>query len=84
MEHMGRPDIVFWLKPDEHFKDNEFSLKWVIFVESVNVRKYSWMAAEVVWTPSNINSITAIDADDIMVKDSLDWLFLPVDLEKKM
>lgn len=45
MEHMGRSDVVFWLKFAEHFKVNKMSRKRVKLVESTDVIKYNWMVA---------------------------------------
>lgn len=45
MEHMGRSNVVFWLKLAEHFKVRKMSCKRVKLVESADAIKYNSMVA---------------------------------------
>lgn len=53
-------------------------------VESINVVKYTWVDGKVVGTPFVMNIKAAIGIDDITVGEPLDWLVLPMGLEKKI
>lgn len=70
MEHKGRTNVVFFLKPDKHFRIDELFLRGVTLVESDDARKCDWVAVEVVGTPSIINNKADIDGPIIMVSDS--------------
>lgn len=48
----GRPDVVSWIKPGEHFKVDELSQWCVTLLESPDAVKYGWVVAYVMGTPS--------------------------------
>lgn len=60
-----------------HFKDDEISLKGATLVELADAIKYSWVDAEMVGTPSILNTTMAIDMDDIVVIDPLNFRSFP-------
>lgn len=78
MEHRGRPDVFSWLKPNEHSKVDELSLKGVTLVELAYVSKYRWVAAEMVGILSILSIETAIHTANIVVEDPSYWLVLHV------
>lgn len=49
-----------------------------------NANRYHWVAAEVVETPSVLNTVKSIEKDDIMVGGPSDWLIFPVGKEEKI
>lgn len=82
MEHIGRPNVVSWLKCAILFKVNDLAQRSVTLVKLTDASKYNWIVAEVVRTLSIINTKVDIRVVVVTVGDPSDWSVIPVDLEK--
>lgn len=80
MEYWGRLDVIYWIKPGEHFKVDDFSYKEVTLVEMTDASKYGWVTREMVGTPSILNIELTVD----VAEDLLDWSVLHVGSEKRI
>lgn len=82
MESKGQLEGVYWLKPSEHFKVDELSLKKDMFIELANAIRYYWVDAKIVGTPSILSIGASIDAANIVVDYFPYWSIILVDLRK--
>lgn len=63
------PDVVSWIKSDEHFKVDHRARRGVTLVEPDDAVKYGWVDVEDMGTPYILNTEVTIDVVGIMFRD---------------
>lgn len=84
MKCKGQLEGVSWLKPSEHFKVDELSLKKDMFIELDDVIRCYRVDAKIVGTPSILSTGASIDAANIVVDYFLYWSIILMDLRKRI
>ena len=82
--YQGKSNVVSWIKPDNHFKDDDLARKGIQLVELNSANKYYLVVVEVIGTPSTLNIVVAITNDDIMVHNPSNWSVFLVDLAERI
>lgn len=84
MECEGGQDNVSWVNLGNYHRVDVLARKGIRLIEPNNMSRYHWVAAEIVRTPSILNTIEFITQSNITVRDSPDWVIFPIGSDERV